>query len=61
MAVKDVSVLCFHPKMCGRQLTSQMRLVQQDGKKVVAILCSFRRLKTCYISVFVYDSIAFID
>ena len=54
-----MAVQRFHPRLCCRVVTMQARLYDNVSKKTVAILSSHVRLKTCWLTAHVYDSLLF--
>lgn len=55
MAVTDISVAKFHPKVCGEHQCRQWRVFHPRSNKTVALVVSHVRRKTCWVTAYVYD------
>ena len=60
MKIKEFPIQKFHPRLCCTTVYSlQLKLIDVHTHRVVAILTSHRRQKTCWVIAHVYDSVMF--
>ena len=57
MAVTEVSVAKFHPRLCADHVSCQWRVFEPRSNRTVALVVSHVRCKTCWITAYVYDSL----